>query len=134
MTRLRNDMMRQMTPREGLRFALLRTDFSLARRYAGPVLDADPDDADANFGMGMACLAERHDGRAEKHLARALVRRPEEPAIWNNIAVIQYRQGRLAEARRNVLKALALLPDSAEIRETLKQIETAERDAAKKTK
>lgn len=132
MTRLRENTMRQMTPREGLQFALVRADFPLARRYAEPILDADPDDVDANFGMGMSYLMEEQYGRAEEFLLRSLVRKPKEPAIWNNIAVIQYRQGRLAEAKKNVLKALELLPDSAEIKDTLKKIEDAEAKGAKK--
>ncbi len=125
MTRLRENTMRQMTPREGLQFALVRADFALARRYAEPILDADPDDVDANFAMGMSYLMEEQYGRAEEYLKRALVRKPKEPAIWNNIAVIQYRQGRFEEAKANALKALSLLPNSAEIKDTLAKIEAA---------
>lgn len=127
MMRLRENTMRQMTPREGLQFALVRADFPLARRYAEPILDADPDDPDANFGMGMSYFMEEQYGRAEEYLKRSLVRKPKEPAIWNNIAVIQYRLGRLVEAKKNALKALELLPDSAEVKETLKKIEDAEK-------
>lgn len=132
MTRLRENTMRQMTPREGLQFALVRADFSLARRYAELILDADPEDVNANFGMGMSYLMEEQLGRAEEYLKRALGRKPKEPAIWNNIAVIQYRQGRYAEARENALKALELLPDSAEIKDTLKKIEDAAAQPAQK--
>ena len=71
MTRLRENTMRQMTPREGLQFALVRADFPLARRYAEPILDADPEDVDANFGMGMSYLMEEQYGRAEEYLKRA---------------------------------------------------------------
>jgi tetratricopeptide (TPR) repeat protein len=132
MTRLRENTMRQMTPREGLQFALVRADFSLARRYAEPILDADPEDVDANFGMGMSYLMEEQYGRAEEYLKRALGRKPKEPAIWNNIAVIQYRQGRLEEAKANAQKALSLLPDSAEVKDTLAKIETAMKEKAAK--
>lgn len=131
MTRLRENTMRQMTPREGLQFALVRADFSLARRYAEPILDADPNDVDANFGMGMSYLMEEQYGRAEEYLKRARDRKPKEPAIWNNLAVIQFRQGRFAEAKENALKALSLLPESAEVKDTLKKIEAAlSREAA----
>ena len=132
MTRLRENTMRQMTPREGLQFALVRADFPLARRYAEPILDADPEDVDANFGMGMSYLMEEQYGRAEEYLKRALGRKPKEPAIWNNIAVIQYRQGRLEEAKANAQKALSLLPDSAEVKDTLAKIETAMKEKAAK--
>ncbi len=125
MTRLKELTMRQMTPREGLQFALVRADFALARRYAEPILDADPDDPNANFGMGMSYFMEEQWGRAEEYLNRCLRRNEKEPAIWNNIAVLQLRTGRLEEARKNALKALELIPGSAEVKDTLAQIEKA---------
>lgn len=130
MTRLRELTMRQMTPREGLQFALVRADFSLARRYAEPILNVDPDDVSANFGMGMSYFMEEQFARAEEHLRRCLKRNDKEPAVWNNIAVLQLRTGRFDEAKKNALKALELLPDSVEIKDTLKQIEKAMKDAA----
>lgn len=130
MTRLRELTMRQMTPREGLQFALVRADFALARRYAEPILDADPDDPNANFGMGMSYFVQEQWGRAEEYLNRCLKRNDKEPAIWNNIAVLQLRTGRLEEAKRNAEKALALIPGSAEVKDTLAQIEKAIQAAA----
>jgi len=131
MKRLRDHTLRQMTPREGLHFALVRADFMLARRFAEPILDATPDDVDANFGMGMSYFLEEQYSRAEEHLMRCLRQKPGEPAFWNNIAVLQMRLFRFAEARQNAQKALALLPDSAEIKDTLKQIDAAEKKAEK---
>ena len=131
MTRLREHTMRQMTPREGLHFALVRADFSLAKRYAEPILDADPYDIDANFGVGMSYLEQEQFSRAEEYLSKCLERNKKEPAFWNNIAVVQCRLGRLAEARKNAEKALSLLPDSAEIKDTLAKIEAAEKAKAK---
>ncbi len=130
MTRLRELTMRQMTPREGLQLALVRRDFALARRYAEKILDADSDDPDANFGMGMSYLMEEQWARAEEFLKRCLTRRPKEPAVWNNIAVIQLRAGRLDEAMKNVEKALQLIPNSAEVKDTHAQIKRAMQDAA----
>ena len=57
-------------------------------------------------------------------------RNDKEPAVWNNIAALQLRTGRFDEAKKNALKALELLPDSVEIKDTLKQIEKAMKDAA----
>ena len=125
MARLKEQTMRQMTPREGLQFALVRADFTLARKYAEPILDADPDDPDANFGMGMSYFMQEQFGRAEEYLTRCLKRNGKEPAVWNNIAVLQLRTGRLDEAMANAKKALALIPDSAEVKDTIKQIEKA---------
>ncbi len=125
MSRVKELTMRQMTPREGLQFALVRADFALARRYAEKILDADPDDPNANFGMGMSYFMEEQWARAEEYLSRCLRINPKEPAIWNNIAVLQLRTGRLDEAKKNALKALELIPDSAEVKDTIKQIEQA---------
>ena len=46
--------------------------------------------------------------------------------------MIQYRQGRLEEAKANAQKALSLLPDSAEVKDTLAKIETAMKEKAAK--
>ena len=125
MARLRELTMRQMTPREGLQFALVRADFTLARKYAEPILDADPDDPNANFGMGMSYFMQEQFGRAEEYLQRCLKKNSKEPAVWNNIAVLQLRMGRLDEALKNAQKALSLIPDSAEVKDTISQIEKA---------
>ena len=125
MARLRELTMRQMTPREGLQFALVRADFSLARKYAEPILDADPDDPNANFGMGMNYFMQEQFGRAEEYLQRCLKKNSKEPAVWNNIAVLQLRTGRYDEAMKNAKKALELIPDSAEVKDTVRQIEKA---------
>ena len=125
MVRLRELTMRQMTPREGLQFALVRADFTLARKYAEPILDADPDDPNANFGMGMSYFMQEQFARAEEYLTRCLKKNSKEPAVWNNIAVLQMRTGRLEEAMENAKKALALIPDSAEVKDTIRQIEKA---------
>lgn len=134
MARMREHTMRQMTPREGLHFALVRADFALARRYAEPILDAEPADVDANFAMGMSYLMEEQFGRAEEYLQHCLQRAPKQPAIWNNIAVIQYRMGRLREARQNAEEALRLLPDSAEVLDTIRLIDEAIAKEAKAAK
>ena len=129
MARLRELTMRQMTPREGLQFALVRADFTLARKYAEPILDADPDDPNANFGMGMSYFMQEQFGRAEEYLQRCLKKNSKEPAVWNNIAVLQLRTGRLDEALKNAQKALSLIPDSAEVKDTIRQIEKAKQAA-----
>ena len=118
-------MMRQMTPREGLQFALVRANFQLARHYAKPILEADPDNSDANFGMGMSFFEEGQFARAEEFLARCLKRNENEPAVWNNLAVIKMKLGRFEEAKRDAQKALALIPDSIEVKDTIREIEKA---------
>ena len=75
--------------------------------------------------MSFKIVILRQYARAEEYLTRCLKRNGKEPAVWNNIAVLQLRTGRLDEAMANAKKALALIPDSAEVKDTIKQIEKA---------
>lgn len=119
-----------LTPREGLNLGLRRADFRIAGHYARQVLAESPGDMQANFALGMRFFIEKNYGEAEEHLRKALAVAPKEPAVLNNLAVVQLRLGHLDEAETNAVKAHALLPASKEIRETLKHI----RDAKKEVK
>lgn len=110
----------QLTPREGLRIALQRADFIEARRYAAAVLRSDEDDPEANFGMGMSYLREDRMGDAEFYLRRCLKRRPDEPAVLNNLSIICRKARRYEEAEELARHALRMLPDSPEVKQTLK--------------
>ena len=112
----------RLTPREGLRVGLDRADFRLARTFAQQILESDPYDTRANFAMGMCYFTEEMYGRAEHHLKLALMRRPNEPAVLNNLSVVQLRMGHLDEAETNAIKALKAYPDSLEIKKTLQKI------------
>ena len=125
--------LKAITPREGLQLALVRADFALARRYAEPILEAVPDDPNANFAMGMSYYVQKQYARAEEYLKRCLVKNPKEPAVWNNLAMIMMWTERFDEAEKHAKKALELIPDSAEVKDTLKQIQDARKEAAKKT-
>ena len=118
----------RLTPREGLKLGLDRADFRLARSYARRVVASDTDDVQANFALGMGFFIEKQYGRAEMHLKKCLLRAPDEPAVLNNLAIVQLRLGRYDEAEANALKALKRLPDSSEIKTTLRHIRSA-RDA-----
>ena len=115
----------RITPREGLKIGLERADFKLARSYARKVLSMDGDDVHANFALGMSYFTEKQYGRAEMHLKKCLIRAPGEPAVLNNLAIVQLRLGRYAEAEANALKALEHLPDSSEVKTTLRHIRSA---------
>jgi len=110
----------QLTPREGLRLALQRADFVEARRYAAAVLRSDEDDAEANFGMGMSYLRDSRLDDAEFYLRRCLIRRPDEPAVLNNLSIISRKAGRYEEAEELARHALKMLPNSPEVNQTLK--------------
>jgi Flp pilus assembly protein TadD len=115
----------RLTPQEGLKLGLERADFKLATAYARHILNLDPDDVKANFAMGMSLFLAREYGRAEKHLRKCLDRAPREPAVLNNLAIVQLRLGRYAEAETNAVKALEILPESTEIKTTLRHIRSA---------
>ena len=125
LTAVENERMRtfmQMTPREGLHMALSRADFTVARRYAAAVLAYDEEDAEANFGMGMAELSLGRYAAAENYLKRCLVRRPEEPAVLNNLSIICRKLGRYKESEDYARRAIRRLPDSPEVKRTLADI------------
>jgi Flp pilus assembly protein TadD len=115
----------RLTPREGLNLGLKRADFKLARSYARQVLASDDTDLAANFALGMGYFTEKQYGRAETHLKKCLVKAPQEPAVLNNLAIVLLRLERFDEAETNAVKALDLLPDSPEIKTTLRHIRTA---------
>ena len=125
MDRRNSEMSKRITPREGLQLALARADFNMANIYADMVLAADEYDADANFAKGMYFLVTKKLSSAEEFLRRCLVRKPKEPAVINNIAMIQLELGRLEEAQTNALLALELVPKSDAVKATCRQIEKA---------
>ena len=53
---------------------------------------------------------------------RCLIRNPGEPAVYNNLAMIQMERGKLDAALVNVDKALKILPNAAAILDTKKEI------------
>ena len=115
----------RLTPKEGLKLGLAKADFKLARSYARKVVVTDEDDVHANFALGMSYFTEKQYGRAEMHLKKCLIRAPDEPAVLNNLAIVQLRIGRYAEAEANAMKALERYPDSSEIKTTLRHIRSA---------
>ena len=109
----------QLTPKEGLEIALKRANFSEATRYASAVLRNDPDDPEANFGMGMSALLGNRLKDAEFYLSKCLKRRPEEPAVLNNLSIINRKLHKYKEAEEYARKAIKFLPDSPEVKQTL---------------
>ena len=115
----------RLTPREGLRLALARADFKMARSFAKTVLASDPDNAQANFALGMGYFLEERYPLAESHLKRCLEKKPKEPAVLNNLAVIALRLGRANEALEYAQRAFEVAPESADIKRTLEKARTA---------
>ena len=109
----------RLMPREGLRIGLERADYKMAEPFAQNVLLSDPDDANANFALGMKCFFDESYGQSARYLQRVLLRKPDEPSVLNNLAVIFMRMGRYAEAVSYAEKAVKAAPDAPEIKRTL---------------
>ena len=110
----------QFTPMEGLRIALWRRNFDDARRFALMVVGSDEDSPEANFGLGMSALERGHMEDAERYLRRCLKRRPDEVAAINNLSIICRKAQRYEEAEALARRAMELLPNSPEVKQTLK--------------
>ena len=138
MDRAKERTLRSITPRESLQMALARADFTLARRFAEPILKGDPDDPNANFGVGMSYFTQKQWARAEEFLRKCLIKKPKEPAVWNNLAMICLYTERYDEGLKLAQKALEIIPESAEVKDTIKQLkeakEKAREEAASKKK
>ena len=117
--------LRSMSPREHLRLALQRADFTAAKPYAEAVLKTDPGNADANFAIGMFYFVDELYSKAEIYLERCAKRRPDEPTFFNNLAIAQMMMRKYDLAEQNARRALELLPDSPEVKDTVRQIEKA---------
>ena len=117
-----------LTPREGLKLGLERLNFKMAETFAQRVLASDPYDAPANFVVGMNYFAKGQYGRAEIYFKKCLERRPNDPAVLNNLAVAQLRQKKFDEAEANVRKALEVYPEAQEAKRTLESIKKAKKE------
>lgn len=119
----RNGMI--LTPREGLKFGLEHADFKLAAIYAASVILSDPENPEANFAIGMDHFLSGSYSRAEPYLRRCLAHRPDDPAVLNNLAVVNLRLQKLDEAERLAREALGRMPKSVQIQRTLEAIRKA---------
>ena len=122
-----------LTPREGLKLGLDRADFKLASLFASHILLSDPEDPQANFAVGMNFFLDGLHARAEPHLKRCLAHRPDDPAVLNNLAVVELRLGRWDEAERYARTALDKMPKSVQIQRTLAAIGKARLRATGRT-
>ena len=117
--------LRTLSPREHLRQALQRADFTAAKPYAEAILATDPGNADANFAIGMFYFVDELYSKAEVYLERCTKRRPDEPTFFNNLAIAQMMTRKFDLAEKNARRALELLPDSPEVKDTVREVEKA---------
>lgn len=132
LAKARNSQMQTLsTPREVLHLAMVRADFNLGSAYAEIILESEPDDPDANFVMAMHYIRDLGQlSMGEEYLKRCLLRKPDQPAFYNNLAMVQMELGKLDAAEANVKKALELIPSSAAVLETKRSIEKAKAERA----
>lgn len=112
----------QLTPREALKIALDRANFRAARPHAEAVISSDPDDARANFALGMYHYVARNFERADLYLSTAHKVRPADPAIINNLAIVRMYLNKLESAEQLALEALKIKPEAKEVQSTLSEI------------
>lgn len=108
-----------LLPREGLRLALERADFKMAKTFAETVLRSAPQDVHANFAIGMYCLMNEQFAKAEAYLLKVLEVRPDDPAVLNNLSVAARKMRHAADAVAYAERAAKAAPDSSEIMRTL---------------
>ena len=114
-----------LSPREGLVVGLARADFNMAADYAAKVLQADPEDARANFALGMKYLVMEDYLLAEKYLTVSHNSNPKEPAVLNNLANAEFKLGKLEDALRHAEAALEMIPSNTTVQATVNRIKEA---------
>ena len=70
-------------------------------------------DAIKSFYVGLAALQVGDDQRATQELTKAANLADGEPAVWNNLGVLQLRQKDFENAAQSLEKAKTLAPDNA---------------------
>ena len=89
----------------------------------------------ANFALGMWYFGKRQWPKAAERLKRSLERNPTDAVALNNLAITCLYQQNYDDALVYAQKARDLLPESAEIEDTIHQIkklkEAADKDKAK---
>jgi len=92
-------------------------------RWYGQALALDPENPTALNGMGYLLVCEGIDtARALSYCRKAVAKKPKNPAYLDSLAWACFRLGFAEEARESVERALAILPDEAEIQEHARAI------------
>ena len=111
-----------LTPRENLRICLENADFNAAVPFAELVIQANPADPEANWALGMHHFKQRNYVHAEPYLTRCLKERPQDPAVLNNLAIVEREIRRLDAAEKHIREGLEILPESPHLHRTLDSI------------
>ena len=79
--------------------------------YYQPDTPIDPDFPEAYFGIGLLFYTLGDDENAVRYYLRSLEKNPRDADTRNNLGLIYYRQGELADAREQIEEAIRLQPD-----------------------
>ncbi len=104
--------------------AILTLAFSACRQTLPEKSSENFAEAIRSFYVGLAALQVGDDQRANQELTKAANLADGEPAVWNNLGVLQIRQKDLENAAASLEKARTLAPDSALIFSNLAVLET----------
>lgn len=118
-----------LLPRESLKIALMRHDFTQAGKFAEEVLKTEPLDPQANFALGMMHYFNRQYARSLPCLEKALVTEGENPQLLNNLSVVLLRLNRLKEALEYAERAERLAPRNPNFRHTVERVQQKIRDS-----
>ena len=108
--------------REGLHLTVAHGDFDAAQAYAASVLKHHPDDAEANFAIGMYHLLNRRYACARPSLLKTLELTGENAAVLVNLAVLCARTGETDAARAYARRAQAAAPGNAALGNAVRQV------------
>jgi len=93
-------------------------DYVRADTISNEILSTNPSSLEANQIKGLISLKNKNYVVAEQYLKKALLKNRTNPHVYNNLAIIYEKQGRLEEASRHAIRATQLGPEVAEIYNT----------------
>ncbi len=93
--------------------------FQQAEQIYRQVLDANPNEPDANYLLGMLFNEFGDNAAAVEHITRSIKARPKFPPAHNNLGTIYEELGRIEEAAASFRKAVRLDPAMAEAHNNL---------------
>jgi Tfp pilus assembly protein PilF len=104
--------------------AIITLAFSACRQALPEKSSENYSAAVKSFYVGLAALQVGDDQRANQELTKAANLADGEPAVWNNLGVLQLRQKDFENAAQSLEKAKMLAPENAHIYTNLSVLET----------
>ncbi len=99
-----------------------RREYEAAVRELTTLLEEEPENEKAWRLLAACHFAQRDYAEAEAPLRRCTELAPLDPAVWTNLGLVLRKQERWEDARRCLLYALSLDPQSVQAREELEKV------------